>query len=255
MTRKIGTPGLARDIAKQAESSARIRELMEQLRVEKNNFEKRHARFVDNIRNKGATTGNPLTDALLVAGGENSSHVEDVLDNINKQFSGRVGEPALFVLHTQEGDKDHCVLLLGVLKGSVLVVDGRDGFCSPPFNLEVSTVDSSASDIRLVKGSSNLFREFSDIRDITAKNLKCHVGINQIIYWFRKYGGGTKGLITLYLMAKEAGIDLPEIEELHPTLVDTLDTFLDLDVPREGLISGGRISFFVGGVQQYVDLR
>ena len=254
MTRKKYAVGLAGDLAKQKEVAGKLAiNIVEGMEL-REALSQGHDHFIDLIRNKGVTTGNPLTDASIVAYGEESSRAEDTLEKVSKRFLGRVGEPALFVLHTNEGKKEHCVLLLGILRGANFVVDSKDGFCSPPFNAEVSSIDFSAMDIRVVKGGSNLFREFSHPLDITPKNLKCHVGIHQIIHFFRKYGGGTKGLIVLYLMANEIGIELPEVEELHLTLVDALNVVLDVDSPPGGFRLGHRIIFFVGGEKDYIDV-
>lgn len=256
MLGKVSLRQLVGLIAKQSRRYAKNAALRRQLSESDKEVIAGHNALVRLFREGLVSTGNPITDAFLATYGVDSSTAEDVLEKVSRQFLHRVGQPALFVLHTQEGDENHCVLLLGVLNDKKFMVDGRAGICAPPFIKESSTADCSALDIRVVKGSSNILEEFSDISDITSKNLKCHIGIHQIVYYFRKYGGGTKGLITLYLMAKQIGIELPvsEIKELHQTLVDTLSVVLDVEGPFNEQPFGRRIFFCVAGEQQHIDV-
>lgn len=58
----------------------------------------------------------------------------------------------------------------------------------------------------------------------------------------------------LYLMANEIGIELPAIEELHPTLVDALNVVLDIGSPPGEFPLGHTITFFVHGKKDHIDV-
>lgn len=55
-------------------------------------------------------------------------------------------------------------------------------------------------------------------------------------------------------MANEIGIELPAIEELHPTLVDALNVVLDIGSPPGEFPLGHTITFFVHGKKDHIDV-
>ncbi len=204
----------------------------------------------------GATTGDLLRDAVVVACGHPVTETEDQLRLIQQGIKGRAGEPILRVIktkfrmpHFEPGYfVEHTMAYLGVLHKDSLSVDVLNGKCSLPVLVEAKTNRfDSVLNVELSEDGSDILERLKTGEG----SMTFRVGAKSIIEWFRGQIQKDAPLETLYGMGNIIGFTF-EIPEFTPEDLVRLNALIeksDASRARFGYIDEATTTALLHGVE------